>query len=760
MVMALAGVVAWIPELLHPQFYFHDDMQLYFVPHIVEIGRQLRAGQFPLLSEYSWLGGALAGEYQPAIFSLPHLLLCWLVANLEPRTMASVASIGYIALAGGGAYRAARLSGFSTVLAVSIAGVAALNGFNLAWSCWLPAISGWAWLMWSWWGLVRLRCRPVWCWSDLAIAALFIYATLAAGWPLFSLLLLPAALYVQLSVPAGKSRHVALLGAAGALLLGALLAAPALLCLVEYTRESSRTDVAGRGWGWTVPLSALKGLVVPFSHGKWSTFVPGSPHQNLEMAGGVVPPLVLLATLVLGDRARRKAMSLAALLGVVVLVCSMLPSVPPLRWPFRWLPIAHVLLVIAGAQALRAQAAGLERDVMAYRTLRWAGLLGLGWVTVVVALEPADMRLLVLSGVACLSCVALIFTHVLRLAVPTVFGACVLVNVVATWLVQPRRDTTPYWHLDDCAAVWAATRPADLYFGVFIWDSLLDPAERGKGNGGCLAPGNLPMVFERRNVGGYSPLLVDGFHKTLDMAVHGELGIVGLRNVVQHWSAPGSLFDRWGIAGLVVPQGVSILHERLASQGWRSAEALTDGAVWRRTEVSPERPLLESVERVRYASSASDARTVLRENGGRDWVLVPRELRRGVENGTVATYAPATVKLENATTTRIEAQIATARDKAALLVVHRPYYAGYRATFAGAALDVGRADGVMIALELPPGQQGKLTLEYAPWGTRWPGVMAAAVGLIGLLGMFGVEVWRRSHRQRFCQTPSTDLPSE
>ena len=62
-----------------------------------------------MLSEYSWQGGALAGEYQPALFSLSHLLVCWAVAGLAPAKIASVVSIGFIALAGGGAYRAARL---------------------------------------------------------------------------------------------------------------------------------------------------------------------------------------------------------------------------------------------------------------------------------------------------------------------------------------------------------------------------------------------------------------------------------------------------------------------------------------------------------------------------------------------------------------------------------------------------------------------------------------------------------------------------
>ena len=302
LVMLVIGLVAWFPELRTREFHFHDDGQLYFIPAIVEIGRQLRTGSLPLLSEYSWQGGALAGEYQPALFSLSHLLVCWAVAGLAPAKIASVVSIGFIALAGGGAYRAARLSGFSQPLALSIASVAALNGFNLAWSFWLTAIAAWAWLMWSWWALVRLRVSRVWRWSDVAIAAFCIYSTLTAGWPHIAILVLPVALYVRFSVAAGTSERRAAFGSGCAFVVGGLLSAPALLSLLEFTRESSRSELASSSWAWTVPLGAMKGLLAPLSSANWLAFDQENAHQNLELAGGVVPPLVVAAALLFGDR--------------------------------------------------------------------------------------------------------------------------------------------------------------------------------------------------------------------------------------------------------------------------------------------------------------------------------------------------------------------------------------------------------------------------------------------------------------------------
>jgi hypothetical protein len=752
LVMAVVGVVAGAPELLHPQFYFHDDMQLYFVPHIVEIGRQLRAGLLPLLSEYSWLGGALAGEYQPALFSVPHLLLCWALAGFEPASIASTLSIGFIALAGGGAYRAARLSDFSVVLALSIAGVAALNGFNLAWSCWLPAITAWTWLMWSWWALVRLRRSQVWRWSDVAGAALCIYATLAAGWPTITLLVVPLALYVHFSVPAGTSERLAAIGAACALVLGGLLAAPALLSLVEFTRESGRSEVAARSWAWTVPLGAIKGLVAPLSSAKWSAFGTENLHQNRELAGGVLPPLVVLATLLFGDRAKHKLLAIPAFLSVAVLVWSMLPGIPPFRWPFRWLPAVHVLLVIAAAQLLRSGKTSPtlddRQDTSGYRILRWSGILGIGLVALIVALEPADLRLLILALVAVVSCSTLILARSAKLDASLVFGVGVLANMAAPWLLQPRRVATPYWTVDACAAHLARTPPSDLYFGLYPWGALMT-SKPGKGRGGCLAPGNLPMVFQRHFIGGYSPLMVEGLNKVLDMQVHGELGISGLRDALETWARPGSLFDRWGVAGLVVPKAswFSAFDGRLAGHGWQPVEDVGDGMIWRRKELRPKPPLLSSIERVRFAPNAVAARSGLLLYEGREWLFVPSNARSEAARGNEVSYASAAIELHASAPPRVEARVKTSASAPALVVLHRPYYPGYRATFDGAPLELGRADAVLVAFELPPGRDGNLVIEYAPWGTRPLGVFAAAAGLAALLAAFGYDVSRSLRRR-------------
>src|SRR4029078_9284341 len=117
-VAALAALLAWLPEWRAPGFYFHDDMQIQYLPAIVELGRAARHGHLAVLSEYSWFGGALAGEYQHGVFSLFHLLLCACLAGFSLSSIASSVSISYYALAAAGAYRAARVLDFRRPLAV------------------------------------------------------------------------------------------------------------------------------------------------------------------------------------------------------------------------------------------------------------------------------------------------------------------------------------------------------------------------------------------------------------------------------------------------------------------------------------------------------------------------------------------------------------------------------------------------------------------------------------------------------------------
>ena len=59
-VVAICLVFAWHD----PRFFWNDDYQLTFIPVFEEVNRAWRAGEWPLLTQGSWVCGNLAGEYQ------------------------------------------------------------------------------------------------------------------------------------------------------------------------------------------------------------------------------------------------------------------------------------------------------------------------------------------------------------------------------------------------------------------------------------------------------------------------------------------------------------------------------------------------------------------------------------------------------------------------------------------------------------------------------------------------------------------------
>src|SRR5262249_23509208 len=65
LVVAFGVVLLWHD----PWFFWRDDYQTYHLAGYCDIARSWSEGEVPLLSPYTWQGGALAGEYQYGVFS-------------------------------------------------------------------------------------------------------------------------------------------------------------------------------------------------------------------------------------------------------------------------------------------------------------------------------------------------------------------------------------------------------------------------------------------------------------------------------------------------------------------------------------------------------------------------------------------------------------------------------------------------------------------------------------------------------------------
>jgi hypothetical protein len=741
LVAAIAMALACVPELVRSGFYFHDDMQLQYVPLLRAIGEAVADLRLPLLTNETYYGGAIAGEYQHGALSVFHAALCFFLCalKLEPAGLALGVSLAYVGFTAAGAFRLARRFVLAVPLAAAVAWIAALNGFGISWSSWLPSLTGFAWVPWFWWALDRTlkASRSGQGQLSLGVAT---YGVLAAGWHFAVLMVALIGIYAVCFDRGGRSVASTAKVVLPALLVGTLLATPALACLVEYTRASVRTDYDRSSSTWIVPFSALIGLVMPRSLSTWSLFGSLEPYPNVAMANGVLPTLILPGLLLLLPRAERRRLAPCLVFALLVLVVSMLPSFSRARWSFRWLPLFHLLFGLVAARALASAV-----DLRAAHTgrLRRILLSPLVWSSIIVCLtltfHAADLSL-AFSGLVVVATAALYEVALRRDAAPLAFAAGIVANLVASPLSGPARDATPHWDFDACAERLGSVGRGRRHVGVYGEGNVINVRERpfgpARGQRPCLLPGNAGLLFSRPFVNGYSPVFPSGLSEILGVSVHGNLQRADALRLLGSWQEPGALLDRWGVEFMTVPDLEEFLPN-LERSGWRRLSDL--GGAWlfgRPRSVPP--PLLESIVPGVTAASVLETRDRLIENRGQAWVYT-----QAAGKGAYATYAPLTRLVPTRVSeTAVEAEVKTGPERASLVLLRRAHFAGYRATLDAEPLRVGRADGVFVAVEIPAERSGLLVVEYRPLGVRSAALSCFALGVLGL-GALGMRGFRR-----------------
>jgi hypothetical protein len=706
-------------------------MQLQYVPMLRAIGAALAAFELPLLSNETWYGGAIAGEYQHGALSVPHALLCLTLGGLKlsPAGTALGVTLSYVALTAAGAFRLARRFTLPIPLAAAVACIAALNGFNLVWSSWLPALTGFAWVPWVWWALDR-TLRPPRPGQGQVPLAFAVHGLLAAGWHFAVLMGALVVFYTLVCERGQKTFGSALKLSAPPLIAGALLSVPALACLVEYTRGAVRTDFDQTSSMWTVPLAALEGLVAPRSLSTWNVFGRLELLPNVALANGVLPILILPgALLALPSAERRRLVPLLAF-ALFVLVISLLPSFSRVRWSFRWLPLFHLLLGLVVALSL-GRRQGIASVATGSRVVRIATaplVLALVALLLILSTQPPDTGLLAGAFVTLVSAAAYELGQRYD-RVPAAFGVAVALNLLASPLAGPPRDATPRWNFEPCSERLGTVGRGRRHIGIYTEGTIINPAERPlgpvRGEFACLLPGNSGMLFERPFVNGYSPVFPSGFYEILGASVHGNIERDAAFRLLGPWGEAGSLLDRWGVEFLTVPELPDHLPG-LERAGFRREADLGGAWLFGRPKSAPP-PVLESVVPESSAKSVLETRSKLVANAGRAWVYT----------GSTARFAPlASLVPGSISALRVEAKVSAAPgSNPGLVLLRRAYFPGYRALLDGEPLRVGRADGVFVAVEVPPGKSGTLVVEYRPLGVRALGLAAFCLGILGLIAL-------------------------
>jgi hypothetical protein len=729
----LAVIIALAMFAVDPGFFWKDDFQIQYLPGSREVARAWSDGSYPLLTQSSWQSASLAGEYQYGVFSVVRTLSDLVVWALPLSTTARAAALFmiHLAIAAAGAFLLARHYGVRVSLALMVAVAVGLNGWTLWWSTtWYAGITGVAWLPWFWLAL-RTIGRNRWSWLGAAVS---LYLIFSAGWPYAVVMagLVTAACAVE-ALAEKRWRTVAVL--TGVFLLGSMLSAPAWMSLLEYFSNSNRARIAGSVDAmWAVPPRALFGLVLPTLSVEWETFIGPAPHIAAELSGAFLPLAGLLAAcLVLGRRfvrERRTELALAS----VLLVLVMLPgsSTSTLRWSFRWLPLLHLALAIAGACGIEAMLR--ERR----RVAPFAGALLLVSVAAAALLDHNFSDTLTLAALLLeLTAAWYAFERRERFAavMPLVLTSVSMLALFAVF--SPPREV-PRWAMEEASRTRGPFDPARTYLSLIAGEDVMDvdPSD-GRVRTGLrpeLLPGNAPMYQGLRFVNGYSPLTPRSLRDLFAIDVHGWIVGDGGR-ILSVETAPNALLHHMGVDGLVVPAALLPAHRALLeSRGWTVAGRVANAYVLHRQPALAQRAFASG--RAVSVRTEHDVAVAVR---GRTKATLPVVVLRPDRPPSAQQYGRRTILDTRESRTRTEVTV-RGTEGMGLIVFRRMWLPGWRAELNGRRLPVLRADLLMPAVELPPGVEGRLVLLYRPTSLIIGTVLAA----LALLSIAAISLWLRA----------------
>ncbi len=712
----------------NPRVFWNDDYQISILPVLADVARSWREGHWPLLSPYSWACGNLAGEYQYGTFSLFVNAVVVAVFALwsDFASQAAALSIIHLAALGSGAYLLARGRRLPAALAMVVALIAALNGWEIGWgaSDWFGALAADAWLPWCWWAFERAMreenaSRGNRLWWLLPVP--FVYLLLTGGFPYTVVRLVLVTAWLAVRAMSAR-RWRALWPLVTGWVFGLMLSAPAWLSLLEYIRGSHRSQGAGVGnFAWTVPWHAWPGLILPNWTTRWHDFanIP-SMHAALELAGGLVPVAGLTAFAFLRGRTWRVLRWDLILLGTVVLLC-VLPSPGMFRWSFRWLPLFHLVFGLVGARALHT--------VISRHGLLWLGNAGL-WAT---ALIGAAWLVMVATRTANADAITWYLPlWTLAIAVGWFLLAAllarrrqwalwvpVLVTFVSLWATYQHIYTNPgapKYGLGPSLMRTAPLSPDRLYLSLYRQvDENYRDWQTPPDFGAVLRPGSTGMFAGIHTINGYSPIMPAGIGPYWNMETHGSIpGDVG-RQLLRDQAGYLGLLADLGIDGIVIAHDYPLEDVRPPTDEWEAIFDSPEGTVYHRRGG----PLpVFSVQPVMGDHIKSWARA---------YITTMSDVRL-IEN----------------TRTRIVLDIKALHDDCAFWAnFHRPYFPGYQATLDGVPVPVTGAAGQLLVI-LSPDSKGRLVLEYRPSAVVWGSAAAA----LGLLTMGAFAIWTRQQPRR------------
>lgn len=399
---AFGGLYAWALYALNYRAFFNDDSQEAFAPTFMAIGRALGQGHWPALTLQMLNGGALASEYQYALYNPFSLFACWVASQFADQASAEAIVAGlHYAVLGAGAFAFARACGARRPFA-ALAGVAFVtNNFLYYWlaESWITGLISIAWMTWALAGIIRAH-ESRWAWVGGAVATAL---TVASGC-YHTVVMLGMATAVTALVRwrlEGVRQAVAPLVSAA---LGVLLALAAVLPVLAMGAVAIRNGGLNNAGQLAADLYGVLAVSSPFHTGHIVDFDGAAKlSAPIYFAGWFLLPLLPLIEWKKLGRPSPSLIALIAMAAVFLIATQGPEQIFSIRYPIWNLAPLHLALLAAFALvASKAGFAPLTRP----RIWGVVGIAYFGWLASL-QVQP-EMRIAAFAAALAICALALI----------------------------------------------------------------------------------------------------------------------------------------------------------------------------------------------------------------------------------------------------------------------------------------------------------------------------------------------------------------
>lgn len=686
--LALLGVflvLSFIYGVDH-RFFFLDDRQAQYFPYGLIIRDALLHGELPFTTIHTFYGGALWLDPQYGLYNPLSLALDFLIVRQALEYSGYLVALVLNLLFAAGVYSVGRAYGLRREFSALMGLMMGINIFVLYFhsDTWQPGLVSLVFSVFAWASLKTLLAAQRHVAPRVLLSALLIFLTVSGGWPhqYIALAAVMAVLFIEewrFGNRAGALRLVY----AGAL--AAVFSTPVLLPVMAAREYWARSG----GFYNHGVLSPELGDILNFSNPAW---LPRYRHLLMQVlpvpfffAAWFALPLLCVMDWEKVKKMDMRRAELPLLLTIFTLMILSAQNIGPLRWPVRWLPDAHLVLMML--LLLGVQKAGLK-----FAPARIQLALGALAVTTLAAFLESPLPVwnvlwLVLLPAAFIAALPLAkapealptYLGATSVAIAMVIGLCFSSSSI--FLDHGKQNTT----IGVNAQADDGSEGYELYWGMKKNISDM-PNQRdflGSGMGG---------YYNVNTTNGYSSLLYKGLERVFpDVDAFADFTSLRKPNLTLKESETGDSFlDLFKIRKIVA-------EKKAAPDG---INAQLPGH-WQRSE-SRGLFLFEHREKAHMALDQDKLVTFER----RDPFHLP---------GTVS-WRSSSVSL--GPDARAEANgesfaVATGA-KAGMIVFARLYYPGFTARLDNMPLKVRALDHMLVVVDLPANAKGRLHLHFTP----------------------------------------------